>query len=271
MQRIHLYKKIILYKDAVENVDEIYNFYKNSEDWHSWGIFGTMFDLNDSSAEFENFPEEHEWQEYVQNTLLDYSKNSFGKDLLWAFYKSTKDYVGFTDSSIENWKFHRMTNCFYETKSGISEDKAMPYHTDAMPEFKDEPGDKFAITCLIYLNDDYEGGDLMFRVYDETKDQYDAFSYKPKAGDIIIFPSAEPYFHGVSLVTSGRKMFTRSFWFFKFKGTEEWWKNFNQYGEAAWKEMEEKRKEVFRQSLVNKKDNKKINDIIISKENYETL
>lgn len=57
---------------------------------------------------------------------------------------------------------------------------------------------------VIYLNDNYEGGELYFSRQD--------IKIKPKAGSIILFPSKEPYLHGSLKLVSGRKIFIPHFW-----------------------------------------------------------
>jgi hypothetical protein len=59
----------------------------------------------------------------------------------------------------------------------------------------------FSYTCTVssiaYLNDDYEGGELWFPYLDLT--------YKPAAGDILLFPSTYIYAHAALKVHSGTK------------------------------------------------------------------
>lgn len=53
------------------------------------------------------------------------------------------------------------------------------------------------VSLVTYLNDDYEGGELYFRIQGLT--------YKPQAGDTIIFPSNYMYPHQALPVISGTK------------------------------------------------------------------
>lgn len=62
----------------------------------------------------------------------------------------------------------------------------MSFHTDYMVDRSHEEGHKFAITTTMYINDDYEHGAIVFRINGKT------FSYKPKAGDVLVFPSGHP-------------------------------------------------------------------------------
>ena len=60
-------------------------------------------------------------------------------------------------------------------------------------------------TALIYLNDDYEGGEIYFPNLN--------FEYKPKRGDAISFPcDLEDSAHGVKEVTKGNR-YTIAIWY----------------------------------------------------------
>lgn len=52
-------------------------------------------------------------------------------------------------------------------------------------------------SLLIYLNDDYEGGSLRF--------EHLNYTYKPSAGDLLIFPSNHVFSHESMPITSGTK------------------------------------------------------------------
>jgi hypothetical protein len=123
----------------------------------------------------------------------------------------------------------------------------MHYHTDFQQEKRDAPGYKPYITCTMYLNDDYEGGEISFKILKEGGG-FDEVVYKPKAGDILVFPSNQPYYHGVQLTTKGKKYFVRSFWDYYFPGTEEWNANQKKYGATEWAEMEHQREKLERQT-----------------------
>lgn len=53
------------------------------------------------------------------------------------------------------------------------------------------------VSLLIYLNDDYEGGQLSFRRLNYT--------YQPRAGDLVMFPSSNLFMHQAEQVTRGTK------------------------------------------------------------------
>ena len=82
-------------------------------------------------------------------------------------------------------------------------------YMEAINFIRYNPGQHFAVhadhgfsyTCtlssVMYLNDDYEGGELWF--------PYLNINFKPQAGDIILFPSTYIYAHSSLKVKSGVK------------------------------------------------------------------
>lgn len=124
---------------------------------------------------------------------------------------------------------------------------AMGYHSDFQMEEMGSPGDKFLITCVTYLGDDYEGGEIQFFVLDKV------FTYKPKSGDILVFPSGSPlfpggrpYFHSVKCITRGDKIIARNFIKYPFAGTKEWHENVAKYGIEEWTEISKNNAKLLR-------------------------
>ena len=60
------------------------------------------------------------------------------------------------------------------------------------------------IATLIYINSDYEGGEIYFPEY--------GISYKPKPGDLLTFPDNPDFIHGVKPITNGVR-YTTPRWF----------------------------------------------------------
>jgi|688.fasta_scaffold171628_4 Rps23 Pro-64 3,4-dihydroxylase Tpa1-like proline 4-hydroxylase len=100
----------------------------------------------------------------------------------------------------------------YKEKFGITEDV---YNPENFQLLKYEVGQYFhshydsypsvnrVISVLIYLNDDYEGGEIEFVNFD--------IKIKPKAGTLIMFPSNYPYRHIAHPVISGTKYAVSTF------------------------------------------------------------
>lgn len=78
----------------------------------------------------------------------------------------------------------------------FEEGRGMHKHFDST-----KPND---IATLIYLNDDYAGGDIYFPDHD--------ISIKPEAGDLICFPDNPDFVHGVMPIISGTR-YTTPRWF----------------------------------------------------------
>jgi len=66
--------------------------------------------------------------------------------------------------------------------------------TNHIDDYKEGPR---RVSLIYYLNDDYEGGEIKFPRFGIT--------YKPKANDLIIFPSTYVYNHSVNPVISGTR------------------------------------------------------------------
>ncbi len=65
---------------------------------------------------------------------------------------------------------------------------------------------------ILYLNDDYEGGDLYFCDKDNEMNPY--LSFKPNAFSYYVFPGGYENIHGVSEITKGTRYTMVSFWDF---------------------------------------------------------
>jgi hypothetical protein len=66
-------------------------------------------------------------------------------------------------------------------------------------------------SMVLYLNDDYEGGELRFKNHDIT--------IKTEAGSLVIFPSSEPFLHASDILISGNKIMCPAFWMNNEKGS----------------------------------------------------
>ena len=78
----------------------------------------------------------------------------------------------------------------------------MTAHRDAYSYVKDGENEvKPIFTILLYINEDYEGGEIHFL--------NDNITIKPKAGSVVIFPSN--LLHEVKTVISGNRYMTQSY------------------------------------------------------------
>lgn len=111
---------------------------------------------------------------------------------------------------------------------------ALHFHTDSHEHRIESPRQQQVITFTLYLNDNYDGGEIQF--IDENNEKL--ITYKPKAGDITVFPSGPPYWHSALSVKEGdNKYFFRLFMLWEHPGTKEWWEGFNKYGAEEWEKI----------------------------------
>jgi hypothetical protein len=123
------------------------------------------------------------------------------------------------------------------------------------------PIDIESYTVLIYVNDDYEGGEISFTKFkggektnngiwhetpvrgtyppyhDNNKDLID-FWVKPKAMSVIIFPPLTPYPHTAHEIKSGTKYIIKGFWMLEDQPVTAWSNNpYNNMNEedVVWK------------------------------------
>ena len=244
LNSVELYPEVIVYKNMVPNPDKLIEILKKSEngifednslfqEWEGWFHFGTqmsfpwMPDVSMQDLKDGRFPE----------LIVDDIKDGQREDEYVArlissiFYHTTFDYIQRNNIELPNWQKMGLTICKYNRDG---QDYAMAYHTDFDTAQPEKPGFKFGITFCLYINDNYSGGEPVFW----HKEKEVATEYKPYAGDVVIFPSGEPIYHGVRKITEGDKYFIRLFWGWDDPGTQAWWENANKYGKEAWQKME---------------------------------
>lgn len=265
--------KVFIYKNLLPNAKEMAEyadwFMESGEEhliWRKpteWGVFGENIAFDRSwvpeTTALEKFPEPTREPQQILNMNIAGTKeeeyfekeSQYLKDLVSAFEKSTRHYLNAQNIEIEeDWWMMYPAICRYNPTieenyrgEGNVGPLAMVHHTDYEKIKADMPGDKFLVTCTMYLNDDFEGGEVEFLVDGKP------YLYTPEAGDVVIFPSGHPdflsedytYYHGVGAIKSGKKYFVRSFWMKPYEGSPEWLANRDKYGEEVWMKMEEAR------------------------------
>jgi hypothetical protein len=236
LQYTELYPRVDVYTGLLPDADKLYQIMKQSEanaggrfylrEWEKWSVFGTYTQHKDEFEVGEAGQRYHE-EKYLSDRVYE------------AYNTAIKDYLARHQIELPEGST-LMSSSFskYDEQIDIMKNQlTMQYHTDFIISERDMPGNKFFITCTTYINDDYDGGDICFYIDGQF------INHKPKAGDILIFPSTEPYYHGVRAITKGNKFFVRNFIVYPFNGTEEWLKSQRQYGAYRWGKMEQERVE----------------------------
>lgn len=184
---IYYYKNVIkspyAFIEYIENLDEHLSDKTYLTPWNDWKASG------DSEYVFGK-------QKFV-NMFIDNS--AFSKECLFiintindAINSCSKDYAikhkGLSIGSLSPISISK----YFAGKS-------MGPHVD---NYNDDPNK--TISVVLYLNDNYEGGELNFPEQD--------ICIKPEAGSLVIFPSIRPYYHESKTIISGVKYMTPGFW-----------------------------------------------------------
>lgn len=239
---ITIYPKINVYRNVFKDVDLFLQKAKQLESWESWYTFGKMISLGEHFLEFDKFPTR---DEFVNSRKWEIDANSLehsiNKELCIEvgeiFYDVTSHFLNmYPDTALPNYRKQSASiNKYIKDGGGVSENYSMNYHTDFVQTEKDSPGHKFGITTTFYLNDDYQNGEICFNINDHF------ISHKPQKGDVIVFPSRSPYYHGVRKSFGNDRYMIRSFWQYEYEGSKEWNDNEKKYGKEVWLEMEKER------------------------------
>jgi hypothetical protein len=132
------------------------------------------------------------WQKFVPQ-VNDIPKNdvyyneqvSISSQLFGALDKTLKHYTTelypFAEKNIKS-REHTMHLLKYDESGHL-------------PAHQDQGISSRVLSVLLYLNDDYEGGEIEFR--------HSGLKFKPKAGSVLFFPSNFLYVHEVYPVTKG--------------------------------------------------------------------
>lgn len=264
-----IYPYIFVYKNMFKDIGKSYKILKDSltetEDrifspWSQWSIFGDY--LNPIIPGFNNSEKYGNLKNIITSTEIQENQKQFAIEMMENFHLVTEDYIKrhnididlnatITDEDgnlVPLWRWTGGTIGMYDI-SDDEEKYGMRYHSDYQREQGDAPGYKFIITCTIYFNDDYEGGEIDFAMGDKL------VKYKPEAGDLLVFPSGHPdyltedgmpYLHGVMPAYKNNKFLSRMYWQKYQKGTDEWYEKEKQYGKEVWLSMQPELEQKFR-------------------------
>lgn len=225
-----IYPKIYVYHNSIKDP----NFFLNQSlsqyqiGWKDWSIFGRYIGIGGKTAKYKSFPT---WEEFKKS--IDLQENQqLSVEYVDKFYHNSKHYIENNPIVLNEWAYESSSLCEYDITKGHDGEFSMAYHSDFVVPEKNWPGLKFEISVTTYLNDDYDGGELCFAI------DNDLFSYKPKAGDMIIFPSRPPYFHGVRKHENKNRYMIRGFWLSSYEGSPEWHEGLLRYGKEEWEKMQ---------------------------------
>ena len=210
MKKEILEEKVYYYTEVIENPQELIKELEQIPEWGEWAacsgqhyVYGTDKTIIPSSgATFEGAAVNDKAYNIINN----------------AFQAVAKDYAEAQGDFSSPKLFTAMPVKKY--MAGTS----MGAHYD-----QQEGDERLKYSLVMYLNDDYEGGEISFTIRDPNgvisgttpepdfslskADSY-TFAVKPKAGSVIIFPPSPPYHHTAHLVKSGFKYMVPQHWIY---------------------------------------------------------
>lgn len=207
MNKEILEEKVYYYTNVIEDPERLVHAIEtdNNNAWGEWAacsgqhyVYGTDKNITDSDPSNEN-------NSYIYSTLQK------------AFDDVARDYAKSQGITDEPKLFPQYPIKKYQPGT------YMGAHFD-----QQEGDERLKVSFVMYLNDDYEGGEISFTIASpegvlknaspnpdfeqaEKEGSY-TFAVKPKAGSIIVFPPSPPYHHTAHLVKSGEKIMVPQHW-----------------------------------------------------------
>lgn len=198
------YDKIVYFRGVISNVDEIIEKIEstNSIAISPWEVWGAGDDPDHAYGEVKYMSKHLINEEKDENTKNDaqYVINT----LIENMAKCAEEYAKIYDVDQDSLDYALYALNMEGTKYGINkyyENMYMGPHVDW-----NEMNSDITYTIVVYLNDDYEEGELYF-----VRPEMD-LKIKPQKGSIIMFPSNEPYLHQSCNIPKGRKMLITHHW-----------------------------------------------------------
>lgn len=247
IQKIH--DTVWVFKNAIENPHDYVDYFESQDDWKDWYTFGKQLEGPNFLVNFDEFPSADQWEAEKNKNSNDFSNSlHFENKINNLFYAATKAYIEENNIDIDNWTYKGWNIAKYRPNN--ENEYVMVHHTDYQREYTHNPGIKFAVTAVFYLNDNYTGGEVAFRFLadDDVSVIREDYEYKPSAGDIVVFLSGHPHYHGVKAVTEGEKYIIRTYWTYQYPGHPLWLELQEKYGSDIWEQMERERLKFNRDS-----------------------
>lgn len=261
--------RVRVYKNLLPRVKEIEYILRDSEanpenynkfnTWYPWNDLGTM-----TPTGLGGYQDGVDYFRGRTPTL----EEELLSEIYNAYYISLKHYTA--EYGVDGLNTFPDGPCFYKYDHKLpaptpnTPEFHMNYHTDFAFSLKDNPGKKSITTTTMYLNDNYEGGEVVYNIeprlarpYYKRSEQFAEDEpyisgravYTPEAGDVVVFPSGNPeylsedgyYFHCVNRVWGGDKYFLSIFNSYEYHGSEEFQNGLEEYGEELWTWLERRR------------------------------
>jgi hypothetical protein len=185
--KTHLSKLDYPHTEVAENIILVENFLKEEESFFIEKI------INDATEE--------DWKSHYMNGVIGLAERKYGRadidnlveeGLIEITYKWIDKNI-LLPSRISDPISERIREIFLFDKNlnfdGVGTIQRQYAGAELVEHVDNHADPLIEYAVIIYVNDDYTGGELFFSNID--------FSIKPKAKSLIIFPSGDKYLHGV--------------------------------------------------------------------------
>ena len=186
-----------------------------------YGLIATIEDLDNDRGVYQVLPPFDEWKEgYVQPDGVWRAVNVKGRNKVFNWHDSLKlqhlaEVTNQVGLQVVNPIIDPVTICAndYASRVGIEQPRVVSKNVDlriytvgnnlGVHEDTNHGEPLTTHSLVIYLNDNYEGGEVNFPEL--------GLKIKPKAGSVVAFPATTP--HESLVITSGEKWHSPYFWY----------------------------------------------------------
>lgn len=227
-EKIIVAPQILIYKNIFKQSEELIKASSSNDSifgpWNYWfeqgyrkGIDDEYYPVINDLDSKEVIKEKTIIQDFINVVKIirsdyfsDYNRhNSIWPDFVTNWDEMTVEPEGY-DIDIFKWSHEKMSSSNFNIG-----DIMMPYHVDDWDRQEDFAYKKNIVTINVYLNNDYEGGEIC--AYDLNTNK--SYIYKPSAGDAVVMPSHSPFYHAVKYFNKADRYFIRTFFKYDYKGS----------------------------------------------------
>lgn len=186
---------LVYYKNVIENpaqlikdIEDLENKYSESAEKQQTQVKPWVPWRNDSAGTNEIFC----WQKFIPQVQHISANDPFAKEQTHI----SSQLFGALEKTL-----HHYSNAIYPfaEKNIKSRERSMHLlrydQSGYLPAHQDQGVSTRVLSVLLYLNDDYEGGEITFR--------HSNITFKPKPGSVLFFPSNFLYVHEVASIIKG--------------------------------------------------------------------
>lgn len=137
--------------------------------------------------------------------------------------KTFAPYVNNFDLSAKEWVYEAIN--IYKHNSCQEPGQNLGYHIDAPPNsVSTNASDKRTLAVNLYMTDDYDDGRISF-LHGNSINEINSIEnlgivyYKPKAGDMVVYPAGMPVAHAVQKPVGADRYFINAFLEWKYDGS----------------------------------------------------